>query len=119
MKNRKILAVAAICLGLGLIVYQLYLSRGAVGYLFHAKALESFGQGDLRKGVRLYNIALLLNPSDETFLYNRGIFYAQLGDVGAARRDLNKVLKLYPSGDKSRNARIVLEKLSKAYSQPE
>lgn len=58
---------------------------------------QFYDQGEYAKALDSYDKFLTIYPRNIKTLYNRAMTYEKLGDMGKAKKDLNKLLKLEPN----------------------
>jgi len=79
------------------------------------QAVELAERGDHKQAVRFFDLAISLNGTEPEYYFERALSHERLGNRGAARADLNKVLELNP---KHKKAAKVLEELGGSATTP-
>jgi len=60
------------------------------------KAEEQFDKGDYKNSIRLYSLAIELDPNNANYIAQRGVAFFHLGKIDEALYDLDLALKLEP-----------------------
>ena len=60
------------------------------------KAEEQFDKGDFKNSIRLYSLAIELDPDNASYISQRGVAFFHLGKIEEALYDLDLALKLEP-----------------------
>ena len=93
---QKIVAfVMAMLLGIGTACAQAEQTETGEGYAAYASAISAFEQGDYESAVSFLTDAMLLEPENILYRYERGMAYRRVGNISAAVLDYSLTIAFW------------------------